>query len=262
MNVNVGRMVKNAYYRLQGYYPLAVDGLRFKCDPYNWVFWRSVANGEWERYTYRVLDKFLNEHSVYCDIGAWIGPTVLYAASKCKTVYCFEPDRVAYRYLLWNIHNNNLRNVMPTHAAISDTTGMAAMASFGVGLGDSMTSLLNEDKSKESVDVFCMSWKQWEETFQPGKIDFMKIDIEGKEVDLLPAIKDYLVQYKPTVYLSLHAPFFDRSVRKEKMERIVDAMSGYDRCLNEKLEDVRPEDLLSEENLSTFNAFVFTSEAD
>ncbi|MBT8118484.1 MAG: FkbM family methyltransferase [Gammaproteobacteria bacterium] len=116
-----------------------------------------------------MLDKYLSKDSVYCDIGAWIGPTLIFAARKCKQAYCFESDTIAYRFLLWNISLNNLKNVLPNNIALSDKDGIETISSLGTELGDSMTSLLGDDNS-ESLKILCMKWDNWRTLVKPEKL--------------------------------------------------------------------------------------------
>jgi len=144
----VFKPIEKAYYRALGYYPTTIHDLEFRCDPYNAKFWKTVSQGRWEAHTYRILARFLSQDSVYCDIGAWIGPTAIFAARKCKQVFCFEPDILAYEHLLWNIRLNRLHNVIPFNLALTDNNGIRPMASFGGKLGDGMTSLLKTDQAE------------------------------------------------------------------------------------------------------------------
>ena len=38
-----------------------------------------------EQSTFEFFDKHLDDRTVYFDIGAWIGPTILYSAQNCKS---------------------------------------------------------------------------------------------------------------------------------------------------------------------------------
>ncbi|MEZ5198956.1 MAG: FkbM family methyltransferase, partial [Bacteroidales bacterium] len=175
------------YYKLKGFYPVVIDGQKFRCDPNHLGFWRLVNKGKFEPFFYQILKKYLNENSVYCDIGSWIGPTVLYASRLCKKVYCFEPDTIAYDFLLQNIGLNKLQNVNPFNLAIGLSDGTIKMASHGGNPGDSMTSMVNIDQYKNFLSADSLKWQTWLEKQKPGRIDFLKIDIEGGEFVLLPA---------------------------------------------------------------------------
>ena len=76
---------------------------------------------------------------------------------------------------------------MPLNIGLSDKNSVETISSMGTGLGDSMTSLLGNN-SKESIEIFCMRWENWNELFSPEIIDFIKIDIEGGELDLISTL--------------------------------------------------------------------------
>lgn len=256
MRIRLRKTLIETYHHIIGYQPITINGIKYKCDPYHQKFWNLVNKGAWEPQTYKILDNYLDKDSVYCDIGTWIGPTVIYAARKCKQVYCFEPDTIAYRFLLWNIALNKLKNVLPNNIALSNKDGIETISSLGTELGDSMTSLLG-NKNGESISILCMKWENWNKLVNPDEIDFMKIDIEGGEFDFIPALESYLSKHKPVVYLSLHAPFIDKALRKEKLQVIVDAMKIYNYCYNENFEEIDINSLTSEENQNKFGSFIF-----
>jgi FkbM family methyltransferase len=259
--MKVAKLLREAFFQSIGYYPTSLGGLKFKCDPHHIKFWRKASSGGWEPQTYKILSKFLNRNSVYYDIGSWIGPTAIFAAKICKKVVCFEPDHVAYQYLLWNIRLNELNNVLPVNAALSDRTELTRMASFGNILGDSQTSLLNTDSTKDTIDVLAFTWKNWMDFAKMETPAFLKIDIEGGEFAFLPTIKEYLSAHKPIVYLSTHAPYLKAHQRREQMSRIVEVMAIYNTCLNEHLEPVALNEIISEDALEHFQSYVLLDQS-
>jgi len=248
-----------AGYRALGYYPTTIHGMKFRCDPYHVGFWRNVSKGRWEPETYDILSRYLERDSAYCDIGSWIGPTVIYAARRCARVVCFEPDPFAYEYLLWNIRLNGLQNVTPFNIALANGDGTRTLASFGSDLGDSQSSLLTPLRAERTAEALCMTWETWRRFSGQEKFDFMKIDVEGSEFDFLPTIGDYLATHKPIVYLSTHAPYLDVEKRKEAMRGVIRVMEIYGACLDEKLERVELEDLAADAVLDRFRSFLFVA---
>lgn len=213
--------------RARGWYPVDIKGQVYKCDPDHISCWSKVTKGTWEPATFDVLSKMITPGSVYCDIGTWIGPTVLYGANIAGKVLCLEPDREAYRYLLQNIRLNRLENVMPFNLGLSAETGMARMASPRGKRGDSMTSLLTAD-NKNSMEVLCLNWQSWFELAGNPDIGSIKMDIEGGEFDLLPTMQEYLERNKPNLYLSLHPHLIeDGDGRYEAMNSLVEVLGVY-----------------------------------
>ncbi len=215
--------------RIRGWYPVTIGNHSFRCDPEHIPFWQKVNAGHWEPHTFAVLNRLLTRASVYCDIGAWIGPTVLYAATRCHKVYCLEPDRVAYQYLLQNIELNRLENIVPSHLALSFANGLSRMSSPRGKRGDSMTSLIRPD-GKRGQEVLCLVWQQWLELVGVPPFDTIKMDIEGGEFALLPTMKDYLAENRPKLFLSLHPHLLPETERLAEMGQLVDILGIYGVC--------------------------------
>lgn len=253
------RKMARVYYQTVGHYSVRVNDVHLRCDPFHFRFWRHVNRGTWENNSFAVLDHYLHPDAVYLDIGAWIGPTVLYAAHRCQTVYCIEPDYTAYRYLLFNLDLNKLHNVRPFNLALSNEAGIREMTAPNGNLGESYTSLVRRRPGDTTVQVYCLGWSEWHQTVGSPNIDLIKIDIEGGEFTLIPAMRDYLETCKPPVYLSLHPTFLDKGDRKAAMARIVDVMSIYSTCLDSTLRPFDPAKLVTDAALEELQACVFVN---
>ncbi len=238
----VGEDLRTAWHRLRGWYPVQLGEQRFRCDPEHIDFWRKVDQGLWEPRTFAVFDQLLSAGATCLDVGAWIGPTVLFAARRCRRVYCLEPDRVAYRYLLQNIQLNGLENVLPFNFALAAEGGLNRMASPRGKQGDSMTSLLLPDGIR-GMAVLCLAWQSWLELVGVPVFDFIKMDIEGGEFSLLPTMTDYLDLYRPRLYLSLHPHLLPDSERGPNMAKIAASLKMYGGCYDRNGEKIRLESL-------------------
>ena len=227
-----GERLLESWSRLRGWYPVTMGQRRFRCDPNHISFWSKVTRGSWEPRTLEVLDGFLGPNSVYGDIGAWIGPTVLQAAVRCRRVYCLEPDRIAYMYLLQNIRLNRLENVLPFNLGLAPDDGLRSMASPRGKRGDSMGSLLRPDGAG-SQEVLCLRWRHWLALAGEPRFDFLKMDIEGGEFDLLPTMADYLREHRPILYLSLHPHLLAEHQRFAAMAMVVEHLEWYGGCTEE-----------------------------
>lgn len=253
--------IRKMMYRARGYLDGNLAGEPFRLDPYHSKFWRKAAAGTWEPDTFAVLDAHLDARHDYLDIGAWIGPTVLYGARKARHVWCFEPDPEAFRALAWNIDLNGLGNVSAFAAAISQDVGIARMASFGGEKGDSMSSLLNAGGANGS-DVLTLGWDQFAGSVDLSGVSLVKMDIEGAEFDVLPTLLPWLKAHRPALYLSTHAPFLDADKRAGRMAALAEMLRFYDTC--ETSDGLTPiaEALASETALSQFPSFLFKAAGD
>lgn len=211
-------------------------------------FWEKFADGSWEPSTFKIFDRFLNPNEIFVDIGAWIGPTTLYAADKAKQVFAFEPDPAAYGKLIQNIELNAIKNVVPYPIAVSDKwKGI----DFGAktAWGDSMSSELWGKKGSFQVPAA---------SFQAIVADlgakFIKIDIEGGEKHIFDGASLLLEAVEPTIHLSLHTPWFKDDL-ESFTKHITEGLSVYPYFYDENLERI---DLKDAFDPYAFNAIVAT----
>lgn len=176
----------------------------------DWDFWSHVVSDAWEPNTFKVFERFLDKDHAYIDIGAWIGPTVLFGSQLAKEVFAFEPDPNAYSALRKNLSLNPLttQNVHIFPIAISNSNGTISMGTNSKQ-GDSMSSMLF---SKDSWQVEAATLESMIDSLHITDINFIKMDIEGGEKIVLPAIKNYIHKNQPTFYLALHTTWIEDKV--------------------------------------------------
>lgn len=180
-------------------------------------FWRRLEKGKWEPGTFTVLDQLLTTDSVYFDIGTWIGPTLMYAAHKADICYGFEPDPLAFRELECNLklnaHTAWAKNILIENKAVSNQNGSIVLSSRGEG-GDSMSStILNRSESQQHWNVETTDLVA---ALSPlagkNRHVLLKIDIEGGEYELLPAVSGRLKDSGCDICLSLHPEIYLKSI--------------------------------------------------
>lgn len=160
------------------------------------TFWERYYATGWETEQAWVLDQ-VPSGGVFVDLGAWIGPWSLPAAARGLRVVAYEPDRAALAELLANAARN------PGFAL--DVHGKAVVAA-----GDSLV-------LRSQADVWGGSNSgRWAtgtvtDTVPAVTLDgvlaehrpaFVKMDVEGDELDLLPIVAEAGVP----CHVSLHGP--------------------------------------------------------
>ncbi|MEZ6055232.1 MAG: FkbM family methyltransferase [Planctomycetaceae bacterium] len=257
----VRKRILRSHYRSAGSYPLQIEGRHFDCDGEHARFWHRLEFGIWEPQTFRILSELLTPESCYWDVGAWIGPTVLYASMHCQQVFAFEPDPVAYQFLQQNVTRNHLANVTLMPDAVAAETGTLKIGPRkDRAFGNSNSSLLWSD-SPESVPV--KAWTPQDLILNRlAKIpDVIKIDIEGGEFGLVPEMQSFLQVHRPAVYLSLHAPWIEGTDRDRQaaIEKVSEVFSNYPYCYDESLQLCSPRDIAANKQTQTgFTAYVFS----
>ncbi|MCG3161345.1 MAG: hypothetical protein JMDDDDMK_02513 [Acidobacteria bacterium] len=170
-------------------------------------FWRRLENNVWEPGTFKVFDHFLDRDTAYVDIGAWVGPTLLYAAQRAKASYAFEPDPVAFEELSRNLESNDQaawrQRIQIFNQAVDHQAGTLRLGNPSGG-GNSMTSVLFSGESASwEVEKISLADFFTEHGLRSGRV-FVKMDIEGGEYQLLPHLRELLSQPDLVLYLSVH----------------------------------------------------------
>jgi FkbM family methyltransferase len=77
---------------------------------------------------------------------------------------------------------------------MSDKEGHLRLASFGNSLGDGQTSSL---VGSEGVHFYARTKSINDLSIEFEKIDFLKMDIEGDEFDLIPKMEKFFTKHRP-----------------------------------------------------------------
>ncbi|WP_324667128.1 FkbM family methyltransferase [Mycobacterium canetti] len=127
------------------------------------------------------------------DAGAHAGASSYFLAQMVGPsgkVYAFEPDEHNYQYLTKNIALHELINVIPVKKALAGTTGTARFCMDGTmsaGLADYL--VYSDERLYQTVSTISFA----DACAELGEIPkFVKMDIEGAEVDLVECAQDFL----------------------------------------------------------------------
>lgn len=219
--------VNFARIRWRGYIESLIGGFPVKAHPADSWFWIDTYFGAWEPETLETFRRHIRPGMEYCDIGAWVGPTAIFAQRLGAHVTCFEPDPVAYERLLFNIRLNAPGAITSYQLALGTEDGLRRIGAMAACLGQSASSLHAPERHDQSVDVLTLSWPSAVRLLGLPEFDFVKIDIEGGESELLPAMMPWLKECRPTVLLSTHWSFIPENQREGFREALRELSSLY-----------------------------------
>lgn len=148
------------------------------------------------------------------DIGAQIGVFSVFAASQAEkgAVYAFEPNKENYRVLLKNRRLNGLQNLFVSKSAVTGKRGLHEFfLSKNISGGHSFFPTESSKTSSYKVSAITLE----EIVNRTGAIDYLKIDTEGSEYEILlrtppqvlSKIKKVVVEYHD--YLNHEHNFFE-----------------------------------------------------
>jgi len=126
---------------------------------------------------YSLLNDFLPKSgNSVIDLGAGIGDYALLASlrvDKKGKVISVESDKSTFEILVKNVKGNNLRNVIIVNMFVSS-------------------------RKENSIDNIVRRFKL-------GRVDLLKMDIEGSEYEALKGAKFTLMKFKPKIIAEIHS---------------------------------------------------------
>lgn len=120
---------------------------------------------------------------VVVDIGAHIGSFSVFASRFASKVYSFEPVNDNYVILQENLEMNKIKNVYSFKMAVSDKTGEKELFICDNNCGGH--SFYINGKSSKKTMVPTISLEDLMVSNNIYAIDFLKMDCEGAEYDIL-----------------------------------------------------------------------------
>lgn len=157
--------------------------------------------GVFEQDELNICKKFIDENSTILDIGANIGVhTIFFSNIAVKgLVFSIEPQKSVFAILLEN--TKKLKNVITLNIAVSNSLGLA---NFYVAKDDAYSSLKNtKRKNLRRVDkVVTVPLDTLMNAF--GKIDLVKIDVEGFETEVVKSMSLIIEEYRPTFFIEIY----------------------------------------------------------
>ena len=154
--------------------------------------------------------KNLGPKPTIIDIGAHIGGFALLAANiyPNSNIYCYEPNPDNFRLLKENIIINNFEDtVYPFQLAITGKTGIEKLHIFP-GKNTGMHSISKKFKDDNSILINCITLEVFKSN-NIGICNFLKIDCEGAEEDILLNTSSNLLKRINYISLEMH---FDKTV--------------------------------------------------
>ena len=174
-------------------------------DPY----YRDAVNAESSFATMgKVLSRFCPEDAQIVDVGANIGLSAMFFSSllpKAK-VLALEPSRRNFQYLNQNLRQNDLSMVEARQVAASDKIGVLRLheePDFGAG-SYVVSDQHSAGVSASPIEVQAKPLDQVVAEEQLERVDFIKVDVEGSELDVLNGMQDTLQRFKPIIFMEIN----------------------------------------------------------
>jgi len=171
----------------------------------------EFASG-FEEGTLRFFDAALPCCDRFIDCGAYVGFTTLYAASRGVEVTAFEPSKVNFQFLAANVAANPSlapRITIHNHGIGTCDEAVTLYARSYADSGSSVFRLVERGMTIAGHPDATVELRTAAEVLRRADLNartLLKIDIEGAEYAVLPAIAHLLGEHKPWLHVSFH-PF-------------------------------------------------------
>lgn len=206
--------------------PVSINNLKLKLPA---KYFRLFPS-DYEHASFSFFKKHLKKGATGLDIGAHIGVySVFFAKITNGKVYSFEPTPSTVNILRNTIKINKCENnVTVIEAAVSEKLGQLTFYSNDIDVSTS-NSLVDVDLGDNSIrsgayEVRVESIDNFRRK-KNLKIDFVKIDAEGVELEVLKGANETFLQDRPIGILGLH-PFAYKN-RTEMLENIWNILFEY-----------------------------------
>ncbi len=138
----------------------------------------------------KLIETLIGPGMVFFDIGANAGFFSLLAAKKCQHVYAFEPLPSNLQRMRRNLEINGLRNVSVVANAVGDREATATL--YVPESSNSGLASLTPMAGAKSLEVPVITLDGFLRQHGIGRVDLIKMDIEGAEVMALEGGKELL----------------------------------------------------------------------
>lgn len=177
-------------------------GLMIYNDKDVWVGKSFALYGEYSESEVQLFADFIGQGMVVIDVGANTGSHTIALArlvGNTGVVFAYEPERLNFNTLAGNVTINNLHNVYVLQKAVGNINGTIAVPELDVEWTDNFGGLTLDADYRESpnypVPIITLDSQNF------NKCDFIKIDIEGMELQALEGAKELINKHKPVLYV-------------------------------------------------------------
>lgn len=155
--------------------------------------------GEYMQSEMDLFAHFVKPGTVVLDIGGNLGASAVPLArfvGDTGRVFSFEPQRLCFAFLQANIALNNLHQLSAYYLAMGEKSGRIKVPYLNTQKTINLGGLSVADSQKGEI-VTCTTL----DSFTLPRCDFIKIDVEGMEIDTLKGGANFIAKHRPILFV-------------------------------------------------------------
>ncbi len=166
-----------------------LDAIRFDFEPKQVSLFRAL----------------LRPDDVVLDVGANIGCTSLLFGQLARRVISFEPSPSTFRLLTKNLRNGAMHNVETVNAGLGREEGTFELTFSADNRSGGFVSNRAQASAGHKVEqIRIAAGDAWLQGAQVDHVDFVKIDVEGFERNVIEGLAQTIARDRPVVVLELN----------------------------------------------------------
>ncbi len=192
--------------------PLQNNGLLCFVSTKDLIGWKIFFFGEYEADTNRVLAKYIKPGDTVIEAGANIGSETLLISKLIGSgkLFAFEPNPYTFERMKMNLQINELTNVEACDIALGEQDGVIHFNIYPKNFCNSgMSSKYMETSRTRKIDIVQQKLDSFVQQHGIAKVDFIKMDIQGAEMDMISGGLETIRRDKPSIFTEACEPYND-----------------------------------------------------
>lgn len=179
-----------------------------------YLHWKILVTDQYEPEIWELSRLFATKDRDILDVGSNAGIFALRWSLLGRYVYAFEPTMKYYSMLLQNIKRNDLTNIFPLKVAAFSSGGIAYI---DINESEPGSHSLTKENAVGSEKILKIKI----DSLHLTNVGFVKIDVEGGELEVLRGMMSTIERNEPSILLE-----FDRLHLKETAEEIIGCLES------------------------------------
>ena len=166
----------------------------------------------------------------FVDVGVNIGQTLLKLKSvdNSRPYFGFEPNSFCVHYSSELIKLNNFRNAKLFPFGVSNKNAIGVLNFYRSGDSDSSASMISDFRPDQRIEkrtyIPLYAELAFSEFMGDDKIGFLKIDVEGAELEVLESFKAKIAKDKPMILIEILPVYSKDNISRLERQNNIESM--------------------------------------
>jgi FkbM family methyltransferase len=216
-----------------------------------------------------LIKRLVTDHEgAFIDVGANVGQTLFDAVVSHPMVQYigFEPNPLCVLYLRELLNSNKLKNCRIIPAGLSDKSSCVPLyTGKNLAPSDDTATIIRDLRPREALlcqFVPCFRFDEISEDIGVNNISFVKIDVEGAELEVIVGMKGSVKKFRPIILCEVL--FTDESAdiqaQRVRNSRLYSLLIELNYCVFQLIKSVSDANIIDAKRIEEFESAYYTYE--